>query len=230
MSPLSPLAEYSLFNLNDPLTPLLPAFALDIATDPKAAELLIPNEIITLPDLSDPPLLLINDIDPHIVLPEPKFKLNTPPFPLTDEPTDILVSLQLLTNDSPPTIVSSHSLLNDDRPNVKLNNSQLLSDDASVLIIIGPLVPFSPNSTSTIIGPAELDDEIPVLTKLLPLSPFTDSPLFNINDPLTPLLPLYTLSIATDSKAVELLILDKIITLPYLSDPPLPSRNDMHFF
>ena len=154
MSPLSPLAESPLFNFNGPLIPLLPLFVLDIATDPEDMELLIPDEIITLPYLSDPPLPIINDIVPPIVLPESEAKLNDSPLLLAGEPTNIGVSLQLLTNDSPPTIVSALPLLNGDKPNVKLNNYQSLSDDISVFIIIGPPVPFSLDSPSAITGPA----------------------------------------------------------------------------
>ena len=89
-----------------------------------------------------------------IVLPESEAKLNDSPLLLAGEPTNIGVSLQLLTNDSPPTIVSALPLLNGDKPNVKLNNYQSLSDDISVFIIIGPPVPFSLDSPSAITGPA----------------------------------------------------------------------------
>ena len=70
MPPLSPFAESPLFNFNDLLKPLLPTFTLDNETDPEIAELLIPDEIITLPYLSDPSLPLINDTYPPAVLPE----------------------------------------------------------------------------------------------------------------------------------------------------------------
>ena len=165
-------------------------------------ELLIPDEIITLPYLSDPLLPLINDTYPPVVLPEPEAKINAPPLPPTDEPADIVVSPPLLTNDSPSIIVSASPLLNDDTLNVKFSNYQSLSDGTSVFIIIVSLVPFSPDSTSTITGPAEPDDEIPVLTKVLPISPFNESPLFNINDSLTPLLPVSILSIVTHPEAL----------------------------
>ena len=70
MSPLSLFVESSLFNLNDPLSPLVLVFTLVIETNPETAELLIPDEIITFPYLSDPPLPLINDTDHPVVLPE----------------------------------------------------------------------------------------------------------------------------------------------------------------
>ena len=77
--------------------------------------------------------------------------------------------------------MSAPPLLNDNKPNVKLNNYQSLPDDISMFIIITP-VPFSLDSTSTITGPAQLDDETSIRTKVLLLSPFLESPLFNIND------------------------------------------------
>ena len=147
MSPLSPLAESSLFNINDSLTSLLPAFALDTVTDPEARELQIPDEIITLPYLSDHSLPLINDIYPHVVLPESEAKLNDHPLPLTYAPVHIVASSSLLTNDSLPTILSARSLLTDDKPNVKLNNYQSLPDDTSIFIIMGPPVSFSSDLT-----------------------------------------------------------------------------------
>ena len=78
--------------------------------------------------------------------------------------------------------MSAPPLLNDNKPNVKLNNYQSLPNDISMFIIINPPVPFSPDSTSTITGHAQPDGETPVRIKVLPLSPFIESPLFNIND------------------------------------------------
>ena len=73
-------------------------------------------------------------------------------------------------------------LLNNNKSNVKLNNYQSLSDDTSMFIIIDPPVSFSSSSILTITGSTQPDDETPVRTKVLPLSPFIESPLFNIND------------------------------------------------
>ena len=116
------------------------------------------------------------------MFPEAEVTLNTNQLPPADESADIESSPPLLTNDSPPIIVSASPLLNDDTLNVKFSNYQSLSDGTSVFIIIVSLVPFSPDSTSTIIGPAQPDGETPVRIKGLPLSPFIESPLFNIND------------------------------------------------
>ena len=61
-----------------------------------------------------------------------------------------------------------------------------------------------------------------------PLSSFAESPLFNFNDPLTPLLPTFTLDRETDPEITELLLPDEIITLLYLSDPSLPLINNTY--
>ena len=161
---------------------VLPVSALDIATDLEFVELLIPDEILTHPPMSDPSLPLINDTDPTLVLPKPEAKLNAPPLPPANEHVGIVTFPPLLTNDSPPTIVTAPSLLSDDNPDVKLNNPPLPSDDTPMLIKTDPPVLLSPEPTSTITDSPAPDDVTPVLVKTLPLSPFAEFPLFNLTD------------------------------------------------
>ena len=84
---------------------------------------------------------------------------------------------------------------------------------------------MSSESTSTVTDPPALDDQTPVPIKTLTLSPFAESLLFNHNDPLTLLLPASVFDIVADPEDVELLRSDEILTLHFLSYPPLPSTN-----
>ena len=60
---------------------MLQLSTVDSATDPASAELLIPDEIHTSSPMSNPPLQLINDPYPIIVLLELEAKLTAPSIP-----------------------------------------------------------------------------------------------------------------------------------------------------
>ena len=179
-------------------------------------ELLTSNEILTPPHMFDLPLPPINDIDPPILFPEPKSKLNTNQFSPEDESADIISSPLLLINDSPPTIVTNYPLLNDDGPNL---NSIIFHRHLMIHLCSSshPSVPLSPEPTSTITDPPTLNDQTHIPIKTLSLPPFTEFPLFNQNDPLALLLLVSALVIENCSEAVEILIPDEILILPSLS-------------
>ena len=158
MLPLSSFVESSLFNINDPPTLLSTISTLDIAPHSESTQLLISNEILTLPHISDIPLTPINNTYYPILLPELKTKLNTNQFPLADDHVNIEISSPLLTNDSHPTIVTTIPLLNNDQPYVKLNNYPLQPDDTSTLIVTDPSFSLSQASISTITDPPTLDE------------------------------------------------------------------------
>ena len=61
---------------------------------------------------------------------------------------------------------------------------------------------------------------------MLLLAHFAESPLSNLNNPRTPLLTSSRLDIEAYPKAMELLISNKILTTPLMSDLPLPPIND----
>ena len=86
----------------------------------ETVDLLIPDEILPLPLLHNPPLPPINDIDPHAMLPEAEIKTNAPPSLPADKATKIIASPLLLTNDSPSTIALqfNHHLIIDIRLNI----------------------------------------------------------------------------------------------------------------
>ena len=76
-------------------------------------ELLIPDEIITLPYLSDPPLSSRNDMHFSLMLPKLNSKINTNPIsPIDIEANMVALSLSL-TKKFPQTIMTIPSLLNE---------------------------------------------------------------------------------------------------------------------
>ena len=156
--------------------------ARDSATDPESVERLKPDERITYPPMSDPPLPPINNTDPCIVLSELEVKLSALLLLPADELADRVSSPPFLTNNPPPTIVAAPSLLSEDDPDTKLNNPPSTSDDKSTLIKIDPPVPLSPESTTTLTYPSVPDDATPVLVKALSLSPVSEFPLFNLTN------------------------------------------------
>ena len=111
----------------------LPVSAFDIATDLEPVELLIPDERLTHPSMSDPPMPPIKDTYLPIVLPEPETKMNALPVLSADEPAYIVTYPPLLTNESPSIIVTVPSLLRIDDPDVKLNSPPSPSDDTPTL-------------------------------------------------------------------------------------------------
>ena len=78
---------------------MLPVSTLDIATDPESIELLIPDEILTYPPMSDYFLPPFNDTDSSIVLPEPEAKINARLLLSVYEPAAIVKYPPLLNND-----------------------------------------------------------------------------------------------------------------------------------
>ena len=90
-----------------------------------------------------------------------------------------------------------------------------------MFIYIDLPVTLSLESTSTIIDPPKIYEETSIHIKTLPLSPFSESSLFNLNYLLTILLSASILDIVTYPGAMELLITGEILILTLLSDSPL---------
>ena len=150
MLPLSSFAISPLSNINDPPTPLLTLSEFDITPHPETMDLLISDEILTHPLISNLPLPPMNDTNHPVLLPELEARLNNNQFSTIYKPVLIIVSFSLLTNDLSPTIVANPTLLNEYEHDMKVNNPASQYNDIAVHIVTYPLDPPAHDDTTLV--------------------------------------------------------------------------------